>query len=86
MNGFAVQITKVPKTWILSLFDNKSKWSQKIRWIDFMAPAPYQKLRFFDNITSFSPHKESKVHTQKEKKNGKKKKQISACTVQRYRH
>ncbi len=38
-----------------------------------MAPAPYQKLRFFDHITSFNPHKESKVHTQKEKKNGKKK-------------
>jgi hypothetical protein len=46
-----------------------------------MAPAPYQKLRFFDHITSFSPHKESKVHTQKEKKNGgeKKKKKTELC-------
>jgi hypothetical protein len=42
-------------------------------WISWQ-PAPSQKLRFFDHITSFSPHKESKVHTQKEKKNEKKKK------------
>ncbi len=42
-------------------------------WVDFMAPAPYQKLGLFDHITSFTPHKESKVHTQKEKKNEKNK-------------